>query len=500
MRKLIAFFLLALTLSNVVTAQSFPKPPDVPNYVSVAGTLAGGTTHNTVSVVTSVTGEATDIPTPDTGWVFTATTGAGYCNIGTCPENKARFEANFSHFASDDPIRNWGQPGASHRHMFFGSESASAFSTFPTLRTKKGSTISGGEKNKSAYWVPAMLVPNAFGDGKTYAHKPDYIVVYYNGYDGTKASEFSRFMLGQRNVFGRNMDDPEDTQVKKEIAEGNVAAGFSRYTYTGDGFMGYYCDAETGGTTDYVDHLGPTDPFANLGTLGPGGCPAGNHIVMELRGPTHWDCTNLWSPGGYKHYRQGVNDSVVGGEVGPNGWCRQAAVIYKILYYERGPSDYTRWKLSSDAALETKWNSLPDCTAGYANAPCKSAGTHTVAQGWSGHGDYMLGWDGSTLRNDVMKNCIGTEGGIPYECEVDIIGLNKWLIGTTGGAAPDGRNPQVNTANHQYDTSTPSKMELLPASPHGPMTHRMFIIPPLMRRRRRKAANAPPTEFRRALC
>jgi hypothetical protein len=485
MRKLLSFLLLALTLSNIAIAQSFPKPPDVPAYVPVAATYAGSTTLNTINVVTSLPGEATDIPTtPTTGYIFTATTGTGYCPIGVgtgfCPENKARFEANFSHFAYDDPLRNYCQPGTSHLHMFFGSESTSACSTFQTLRNHRGSTISGSDINKSAYWVPAFVLTNPFGDGKNYALKPDYIVVYYNGYDGTKSSQFSRFFLGQGNVFGTNMDDPEDTQVKKEIAAGNVAAGFTRYTYVTDGFQGYYCDAESGATTDYVDHLknaDGSDPFANLdpaGGLGPGGCPAGNHIVMELRGPTHWDCTNLWSPGDYKHYRQDVNDSVAGGGVGPNGWCRQAAVIYKVLYYENGPSDYTRWRLSSDDPMAAKLDSLPTCTTGFANAPCTTTSSpHTVLNGQSAHGDYKIGWDKDTLVNHVMHDCIGTDGGTPHECEVDIIGLNTWLIGTTGGGAPDGRNPQVNTANHQYDTSSPAKMVLLPASPHGPVMHHM---------------------------
>jgi hypothetical protein len=47
-----------------------------------------------------------------------------------CTEAKFRTFADFSHYAPDDPIRNFGAPGTSHLHCFFGNGTTNAYSTY----------------------------------------------------------------------------------------------------------------------------------------------------------------------------------------------------------------------------------------------------------------------------------------------------------------------------------------------------------------------------------
>ena len=59
-----------------------------------------------------------------------------------------------SHRASDDPIVFPGDPGAAHRHDFFGNETTDAFSTLRSL--KKGPTTCGFRPDRAAYWFPTL--------------------------------------------------------------------------------------------------------------------------------------------------------------------------------------------------------------------------------------------------------------------------------------------------------------------------------------------------------
>jgi len=78
----------------------------------------------------------------------------------------------FSHTASDDPIVHPGMTGMSHLHQFFGNTSTNANSTTESLL---GASTTCGEKNdKSAYWVPALMV-----NGQPVA--PIRASVYYRG-------------------------------------------------------------------------------------------------------------------------------------------------------------------------------------------------------------------------------------------------------------------------------------------------------------------------------
>jgi hypothetical protein len=65
-------------------------------------------------------------------------------------------QCRFSHSATDDPIVHPGMAGMSHLHHFFGNTSTNATSTTQSLL---GSSTKCRERNdKSAYWVPALMV------------------------------------------------------------------------------------------------------------------------------------------------------------------------------------------------------------------------------------------------------------------------------------------------------------------------------------------------------
>ena len=65
-------------------------------------------------------------------------------------------DCGFTHRLGDDPIVSPGAPGVAHDHSFFGNETTDAFSTPSTLVA--GPTLCHRRQDRSAYWVPTMLL------------------------------------------------------------------------------------------------------------------------------------------------------------------------------------------------------------------------------------------------------------------------------------------------------------------------------------------------------
>jgi len=61
----------------------------------------------------------------------------------------------YSHASLDDPIVFPGQPGASHRHVFFGNVTTDAASTIASLDS--GGTSCEQQLDRAAYWAPALM-------------------------------------------------------------------------------------------------------------------------------------------------------------------------------------------------------------------------------------------------------------------------------------------------------------------------------------------------------
>lgn len=101
-----------------------------------------------------------------------------------------------SHFAYDDAIVRFGQPGAAHLHVFFGNTAADAFSTHETLRSAGDGTCRGGIANRSSYWLPAVI------DGQGHVIEPVELHVYAKeGYWGLQG-KIQRFPTGLKAVVG----------------------------------------------------------------------------------------------------------------------------------------------------------------------------------------------------------------------------------------------------------------------------------------------------------
>lgn len=443
--------LAAFFIPTLVSAQTFPKPPDVPDYVPIAATYASGTTLNVLGDNSTTWGGTApyiasmpaDIPTTEfpTGWIVSS--GISQCTTVpvTCPEAKFRTAINGSHILYDDPIRNYGLPGTSHCHEFFGNKGANAYSTYARLRTKRASTAGGGPYNGTAYWAPCAVLTNPFSDGKNYAVKIDWVVIYYTTNPGSLNIYTSRIPRGLRYILGTNMDDPDDLIVKAEIAAANAQPGTAgRYVYTGNGYNGWHCTTTTTNSSKWLKNSDNTDPFSPT-------CPAGaQNFYVEFVAPSCWDGVNPWSPGGYKHMRQTVYDNVAGRNVCPNGWYQLPELQGKLYHTLGAWPNYGNVRLSSDDAAAT-------------------AAGHAIRNGESFHTDWFGAWDDTTFM--AWQNyCSGIMNQTAHQCDYSTISATQRLI--TDSAAPDGsRNPQVDV-NASYGVGSAGVMYQLPSQSNGP--------------------------------
>lgn len=439
---------LAALLALVAQAASAaPKPPDVLTYVPVAVNYAAGTTDNVLGNGSANAGTPpavalTDIPTTETGWTIAGSAQAlTTANGGTAPEKKFRTQiSGKTKILFDDPIRNYGQPGASHCHEFFGNLSANAYSTFPTLRNqaRQFSVAAGGPQNGTAYWFPCMIDQ---ATGKV-IRPVGTIIVYYAA---APTEILSELYLGLRYVGGTNMDDPNETWLQARVDAANAQSGTAgRYQVLNGTERGY--------TNRWTCvHLGVTytAKWLKNATTGAdafgGNCQSGDDLWMQFTGPDCWDGLNLHSDGGnpgYRHIIPKVWDTIKAKWVCPNGWYQVPALVLQIHFSHTGFSDYGNWRLSSDDMMQAKLTSL---------------GTpRTVNNGESWHTDWFNGWDGARLKAWLTK-CLAVAvlpGADPHQCDSSDTGDMTALI--NGVAGPTGRLPQVqsNPAGDRVDVST----------------------------------------------
>jgi hypothetical protein len=446
--------LAAILLAGPVAgaAQSFPQPPDVAPYAPVPPTWAAGTIANRpldARVSPPRQQGLADIPGTQEGRI--ANRGMILLPLaihgGTSQEAKFRTHANVFKILFDDPIRNFGQPGASHCHEFFGNRDVNANSTFASLRTDNASTAAGADLNATGYWFPCPVVANAFGDGRDYAVQANYVVIYYQE-DPEPAMASPYLPLGLRYVTGFDMDDPDMAWLQAYVDAANAQRGTPRNRYrvrnpsTGQSSASHRwsCPGATPALSDWLRNADGSDPF--------GGTCAGGEIFMQVSGARCWDGVNLWSPGGYRHVIPAIWDSYYSKFVCPTNYYQIPALQLNISFQQRGFADYGRWRLDSD-----------DHAAAAAGRP--------IRNGESFHTDWMNGWDEATLRS-WMENCIGVMGHVGHACDYSTIGPNQRLI--LNEAAPDGRSPQVNARPNRFPTDDPANMFLIPSRSNGPTT------------------------------
>ena len=443
MHRMIAFIAALLCAPVVATAQTFPRPPDVAPYVAVAPTYQAGTAEN-LSIDARVTSPPqtglADIPTSQTGRVVpTGPQCDPEAGIEGCTEAKFRTMANVTKVLYDDPIRNYGQPGASHCHMFFGNYYINAWSTFARLRNAPRSFAGGAELNGTGYWFPCITISNPFGNGRNYAVQPDYVVIYYNEHPEA-ASRAAHLPLGLRYVTGFNMDDADEAWLQAYIDAANAQPGTPPNRYRlrnpSTGVSGAEHSWSCNGVVRrWLRNEDGSDPWA-------GACTSSYKMLAQISGARCWDGVNLWSPGGYRHVITAIWDTYYSKFVCPTNYWTIPALQLNMPFTHSGFSDYGRWRLDSDDHAQM--------TAG-----------RTIRNGESFHTDWMSGWDGVTMRT-WLENCIGVAGTQHRQCNDNAISDSQSLI--RANAAPNGRNPQVDI-DRTYSTANAADMFRIRSSP-----------------------------------
>lgn len=475
MLRIFTAALLAL-LAGPALAQSFPQPTDiigvysqvVPDYESGSGGSGGNAANEHIDAQDDppdyASVELTDPVTHSESGRLTATNAYTSQNDS---EFKFRMHNNFVKIAKDDPIRNFKQPGQSHCHMFSGNEHVNSASTFASLRTDAASFNGGAELQATSYWMPCIQLDDPFGDGKDYVKWPDYMSIYYNDEEASAdtdcddpanddcwAFSIARIPLGLRYVAGADMDDAYDwlqTILTAEnatvVSNGGMA---NRYTLSSSaGVYGYRlriaCYPTAGGehvlyNGRFLESDGTTDPFD-------GDCTAGT-MSLDLPAGECWDGVHLWSPGGYKHVIPAIYDNTVAKWVCPKNYYRLARLELRVIVTHGGFSDYGRWFCSSDEHYAT--------VVGAAVDACESF-----------HADWFGAWQEDILL-DWQEHCLRVMGGgdVGRGCNSGTVGTARQLL--QGGAAPNGRNPQVDLT--QTFDSTAEEMREIPADWDGPVT------------------------------
>jgi hypothetical protein len=336
-----------------------------------------------------VTGEAAIDDNFDYAKAFEPTTygpngGPGIPGIN--PSNDlGAFRIDCQVFASmlryDDPIVYPNQPGKSHLHQFISNTEANAASTYPSLRTKGGSSCDNiGETfaiNRSSYWMPAMMATL----GK--AVLPSHVLVYYKRYPAGGPGCVGPMALGTcidlpngiRFVFGYNMK----TQTGGPTGEG------TRDYWS----MSYGCWSNEAGTV-------PIPPaaqarFHTIADVVKAGCPAGAQLHIGLDAPDCWDGKNLDSADHRSHVVYAPDGSDKGlGYVCP---ADHPYLLPIISYQWFFPTDADfvagNWHLASDEMLPN-WKPGPDSP---------------VPAGISLHMDYFEAWS-PRAKKGWFRTCI----------------------------------------------------------------------------------------------
>lgn len=385
--------------------------------------------------------------------------GGGGCALASptvypCIEKKVRFAAESIGFRYDDPIRLYGQPGGSHCHEFFGYLYPSAFATRASISVRIGSAASGGPANNTIYWEPCWK--KTIG-GSQYAMPSIVNIIYYSvGVPAGQAvvDNLQPLHTRLRFITGTNMDDPDDAVVKAEIATANAQPGTAgRYSYRGNGFLGYQCNTNglNGTTIAVVNGAGAGTDFSPYFVTGTGADPWGGNcldgysLVAVADAPECWDGFNITSPTGYRHFRHLIGDSVLGGAC-PLNWFRLPTFEIKTAHQSHGWADYSTWSLDSDAMMAAKLTAL---------------GTPRAVQpGESFHNDWFDGWNQSIL-NGWLDKCLGIGSNAPHTCDTNTIDPTTGDSLLAAGPSPDGeRSPQVNISKtlDTNDTSVLTKI------------------------------------------
>lgn len=277
-------------------------------------------------------------------------------------DGSAAFRTNcrYSHMLFDDPIVAPGRERMSHLHIFFGNTAVDAFSTPESVRSSGSSTCTGGTANRSAYWAPAVV------DTVTGAPVIN---------DAAKVDQ-DHFL----QVYYKSGYDGVVPQSVQNFPVGlRMVAGDMSSTGPQSGVASYSCRE---GSAAEVNHI---SSFPD--------CAPGQLFIMSIDFPQCWDGVNLDSPDHKSHMSYGAGWPDLGC---PSTHPVPLAQITQNFRYRVPASGMSTWRLSSD--------------------------TYDGPAGYSGHADWMNGWDPAVFQR-VVDNCY--RGG--FDCQMNLLGDGQTL-------------------------------------------------------------------------
>ena len=339
------------------------QPPGEPTTTSTTSTTSSTTTTTTsTSVPVGLPGLPVDpasIPAPHPGATSHVIEPAAYpWSVG---DGSAAFRINchISHSGWNDPILYPGQANASHLHTFAGNTGTDSTSTPDSIRTGGGSTCSGGTANRSAYWAPTVI-DTATGRvvPSGWVGGHELQVYYKTGYQGVSPYTVQNYPVGLRMIAG---DAKATGPVNRPTTHGAFAS---------------------------CDEGGPHEARQGFPICAPGGL-----LLISVQFPQCWDGRNLDSPDHKSHMAYGAG--------WPDKGCPPShpvplAEITQNYRYRVPPTGMETWRLSSDT---------------YAGPP-----------GYSGHADWMNGWDPAVFQR-VVDNCY--HQGL--DCSMNLLGDGTML-------------------------------------------------------------------------
>ena len=272
-------------------------------------------------------------------------------------DGSAQFRTNcaFSHVRFDDPIVFPGRVGASHLHTFFGNTAVDGNSTPESVRTSGSSTCAGGTANRSAYWAPSV-VDTATG------------VPVISDANPVDRGHFLQV------YYKTGFDGVLPATVQNFPVGLRMIAGSATSTGPQPKVVTYGCEEGSAPTVSHVTSF-PR-------------CAPGQIFKMSVEFPQCWDGVNLDSPDHKSHMSYGAG--------WPDKGCPAShpvplAQITQNYRYRVPAGGMATWRLSSD---------MYEGPAGY-----------------SGHADWMNGWDPAVFQR-IIDNCY--KGG--FNCGMNLLG------------------------------------------------------------------------------
>jgi hypothetical protein len=318
-------------------------------------------------------------------------------------ESKLRIFCEISHFRYDDPIINYGQPGATHLHAFFGNTMTTATSDYTSLRTTGEGTCQGGVLNRSGYWMPAMI------DGaRNKVVIPRFIEFYYRTnspdryLDQPTPGQFEAITCPPPPAIACPTYGPRDIPKGLKLVSGvNPSTGTN-----GDGTTIYWSciNQNTGGSNGetlkavFHDPGTPSNGIQSCVSTNDGVAATSYTIQLTL---TTQDCWNgeLDSDDHHTHVKPRLSDGV-SRQVCPTTHPYIIPNLIMIVAYDVDDTyDYKNWYLSSDRHNGATWRAGETMHADFIWAWDPDLMRHISSQIWA--------FDGVEDHRTCQSGCLG---------------------------------------------------------------------------------------------